>query len=560
MIPLLVAVLSVTPQAVTTVTRANATSVTYESVPAEVVRISVHAWQDAASPSRVGGDVMRQGSAVTIRATPDHRTLVRLERADGAYLIDGPFWWPLRDAERPLDRRWRRTLAAAAPEPIAGATEFEWLSAGGEGTGEWPRCFQAGARSMSCWGAPVGDPGVLLCRAGGRVWWTVVSRGSTANLRSSRWGRLLVVTDSTGGPDGLRVKFARPVSSASQRGPGVRLDTAIVAGGQSTPLGASAAWLSGDDVPAGAWVEVRTMRAGPAYLSLQDVAEGSSSFALTMRLDETRALDGLVVGARAVPASGALVTVFRLIDPPRPLGDRAKDRPRRVLAAEAVADASGAFHVDGLGDADYEILGWHPQLGRASVSLPQTRGSLTVRLEAPGIVRGRVLAGGKPLGGVDVLSLPSPDAFKAADDLVDLKGGDTRTGADGRFAVMAAASGGGELRVGGGTWPVRRVPLPRQPAPLLDLGDIDLGSSIEISIVLDQESPCDVRATGPIGQSGLQVVTAARTGPGLFRMMLPEPGLWAFGLLCSGEDHPIVPALVQLGAANTGKELRFSVR
>ena len=78
--------------------------------------------------------------------------------------------------------------------------------------------------------------------------------------------------------------------------------------------------------------------------------------------------------------------------------------------------------------------------------------------------------------------------------------------------------------------------------------------------MLDQESPCDVRATGPIGQSGLQVVTAARTGPGLFRMMLPEPGVWAFGLLCGGEDHPIAPALVQLGPANAGKEVRFSVR
>ena len=322
------------------------------------------------------------------------------------------------------------------------------------------------------------------------------------------------MSDSTGGPDGLRVRFARPVSTSSQRGPGLRLDTAVVAGAQSTAVAPSVAWLSGDEVPPGAWVEVRTVRAGPAYLSLQEVAAGSSSLPLTIGLDEARGLDGRVVGARDAPANGALVTVFRLIDPPRPPGDMAKDKPRRVLVAEAAADAGGGFHVDGLGDADYEILAWHPQLGRASVSLPRTIGVLTVRLDAPGIVRGRVLAGGKPLGGVDVLSLPSPDAFKSADDFVDLKGGDTRTGADGRFVVMAAASGGGELRVGGGTWPVRRVPLPRQPAPLLDLGDIDLGSAIGIAIVLDQESPCDVRATGPIGQSGLQVVTAVRSGPG----------------------------------------------
>src|SRR5260370_31671240 len=40
------------------------------------------------------------------------------------------------------------------------------------------------------------------------------------------------------------------------------------------------------------------------------------------------------------------------------------------------------------------------------------------------------------------------------------------------------------------------IPLPRVPAPLLDLGDIQLGSPLEITIVLDQDTACDVRATG----------------------------------------------------------------
>src|SRR5205085_330497 len=81
-------------------------------------------------------------------------------------------------------------------------------------------------------------------------------------------------------------------------------------------------------------------------------------------------------------------------------------------------------------------------------------------------------------------------AFRAAEDPIDLKGGDARTGDDGRFAVMLPASGGGELRVGGGVFPIRRITLPRAVVPLLDLGDIDLGTPLEITIVLDQDSPC----------------------------------------------------------------------
>jgi hypothetical protein len=305
---------------------------------------------------------------------------------------------------------------------------------------------------------------------------------------------------------------------------------------------------------------VRASRAGPAYLSLQDVAEGPSSLPVVIRLEEPRAFDGLIVDGRDRRASGAIVTLFRLIDPPRPPGDASKEKPRRVLAGETIADGEGLFHIDDVGDAHYELLVWHPQLGKASLLLPREAGRLTIRLETPGIVRGRVIVAGKPRGGVDVISVPSPEAFSSADDLVDVKGGDARTGDDGRFAVMAAVNGGGELRVGGGILPVRRIPLPRLPAPLLELGDIDLGSPIEIAVVLDEDSPCDVRATGPIGQSGLQIVTATRTGPGLYSMVVPEPGTWTFGLLCGRVERSLAPALVRLSPATNGKAVRLSIR
>jgi hypothetical protein len=534
--------------------------VTYTDVPPEIVRVSVHGWQDAALPVRIGGDVDRQEGKLTIRAAPDRRVIVRLERADGAYLLDGPFWWPARDAQRALDRRWRRTLAVASSGPIAGAAEFEWLSAHGEPATEWPRCFQTGDRLWTCWGATTGDAGVLFCRAGTRVWWTAVARGAAPSLRSSTWGRLLIVPDVPNDPAGVRVTFAHPVLPSSLRIPGVRLETAVVPRTQATPVAPGVLWLAGDEVPARAWVEIRATQAGPVYVPLQDVADGSPSLPLTVHLNETLVVYGVAVGAREERGNSALITLFRLIDPLPSSSTRSREKPRRVLAAETIADRDGAFHLDGIGDADYEVVAWHPQLGRASILVPRTPGRLVIRLESPGTVRGRVVMAGKPLASADVISLPSPEAFSGADDLVDLKGGDTRTGEDGRFAVMLAAGGGGELRVGGGTLPIRRIPLPRAPVPLLDLGDIDLGSPLELAIVLDQDSACDLRATGPIGQSGLQIITGARTGPGLFRIVLPEAGLWAFELLCGKEERPLAQPTIQVTPASAGKEFRFAVR
>jgi hypothetical protein len=536
------------------------TAVTYSDVPTEIVRVSVYGWQDAASPVKIGGDVDRQERTVTIRALPDRRVLVRLERADGAYLLDGPFWWPPRDAERALDRRWRRTITAASSGPMPGVSEVEWLSASGARAVEWPRCFQAGDRLWTCWGANLGDAGVLFCRAEGRIWWTAVAHGAAPSLRSSTWGRLLIVPDLPNDPNGVSVIFAHPVLSSSLRTPGVRLETAVMPRTHATPVAPGVLWLAGDEVPARAWVEIRATQAGPVYVPLQEVADGSPSLPLTVHLDETHVVDGVAVGAREERGNSTLVTLFRLIDPLPSSSTPSREKPRRVLAGETIADRDGAFHLDGLGDADYEVLAWHPQLGRASILVPHTPGPLVIRLESPGTVRGRVVMAGKPLAQADVISLPSPEAFSSAADLVDLKGGDTRTGEDGRFAVMLAAGGGGELRVGGGTLPIRRIPLPRAPVPLLDLGDIELGSPLELAIVLDQDSACDLRATGPIGQSGLQIITGARTGPGLFRIVLPEAGLWAFELLCGKEERPLAPPTVLLTPASAGKEFRFAVR
>jgi hypothetical protein len=126
--------------------------------------------------------------------------------------------------------------------------------------------------------------------------------------------------------------------------------------------------------------------------------------------------------------------------------------------------------------------------------------------------------------------------------------------------VSLAPGGGGEVRIGGAGYPIRRFPLPRTPVPVVDLGDIDLGASILVTVVLDRDPGCDIRATGPVGRSGLQVIGGTRGGPGLFTIAFPEEGMWEVHLLCGRDEHALVPSFVSITQANAGKEVRMAIR
>jgi hypothetical protein len=67
-----------------------------------------------------------------------------------------------------------------------------------------------------------------------------------------------------------------------------------------------------------------------------------------------------------------------------------------------------------------------------------------------------------------------------------------------------------------------------------------------VSIVLNEDPGCDVRAAGPIGRSGLRIVTAVRTAPGVFSLTLLEEGSWEFGLLCGRDERPLAPSVVRI--------------
>jgi hypothetical protein len=533
-------------------------AVAYQHVPPTVSSVHVLVWQDGRTPTEQStGAVSRESDVATIACNAGDEVVVAFGRSDEAYLLDGPFVCPATPTSRRLDGIWRRTLRVRAPPESDPPADVSWIAVTRNPQDSWPRCVWRGS-TAECWGTAADARGVLLFTAGGRTWWTVVADvAAVLDFQQSAWARLIVVSDADARGK-VVVTLAHPVVSPERRG-AVRLETAGVRGAHVVALGSGASWIYGADVPASAWIEVRAARAGPKYLPLEEVALAPASLSLWVTLDDERTLDGVTRGAQGAVAAGALVTIFRLIDPLATRSD-SRDKPRRVLAAERVADASGQFHFDGLGDADYEIVAWHPQLGRGIAAVGRGDTSINVRLDSAGQVRGRVMSGSKPVAGVDVISLPDPQAYAQAADLTDVKGGDGRTGVDGRFVVSLAPGGGGEVRVGGGSHPIRRFPLPRAPMSVVDLGDIDLGAAIDVSIALDRDSDCDIRATGPIGRSGLQVIGGTRAGPGLFRVRFPEEGSWEVHLSCGRDERALVPSVLPITQANNGKEVRLLVR
>jgi len=527
-------------------------AVTYDRVPAEVVRIQVYDWREESIPLETPAAVDRAGDVVSILGRSGANVIVVFARADGAYLIDGPFRWPDTVTRRVLDPRWRRSITVDASGIAADEHTIRWLSAEAEADA-WTRCVGEAVR-VTCWGVRVGAVGVAYFESQGRLWSAVV--GGQTRFRSSAWGRLLIVRGPS--PDAnARVRLRHPVASA-QRSRSVRLETQDVGQAASVPVGKSAIWIAGNDIPDDAWVEVQVVGSGPVYLPMRDVAEGPASLPVHVAVPDSRAIDGAVSGRGDVPAAGSVVTLFRQFQE-RPTTTRDRDPPRRVFVAEKTTDAGGAFRFEQLGEADYEIVAWHPQFGRASIAVTPGRDRVHIHLQSAGVVRGRVLSGGRPVEGVDVIGVPDQEAARNAADLLDLKGGDARTGRDGRFTVFLA-SAGGELRLGGGRFPVRRMALPRGTDLSLDLGDIELGAPIAISVVLDDDPACSVRAAGPAGRTGLQVVRGNRVAPGLHTVIIPEPGVWEFGLSCGQQEHALSPGVMEILPAMSGKEVRFTVR
>ncbi|HEY3883997.1 MAG TPA: hypothetical protein VGL62_02225 [Vicinamibacterales bacterium] len=532
--------------------------VDYRDLPHEVLTATIYVWTGSA-PGRVALSLaVHDNRTAALEFAPGRAAVVIFARANGDYLIDGPFVWPDHNSDRLPDPLWRRTLHGSTAPDLRTEPALDWRPRADGLSDPWPQCRWTSAAAWECWGTPAGSDALLIANRPGTVSWLEIRASIPGQWCTSEWGRFIDLI----GPDGeqpvhAHVEIARAAAPPSYRSRSIRLESVSVPWIETREFPPSGVWIAGERPSGAAWAAFSADNAAPRYVALDDLASGAATVPEKIRFDAERPLDGTVLGA-AQPASGAILTLFRLIDPlPSPEDPQ---KPRRVFAAETTAQEDGTFRFQSLGNGNYELVAWHPELGRASIFLQPAEQHVAVSLELAGMVRGRVLIGGKPAAGVDVFSVPDPAAYSNSDDPVTIKGGDGQTGADGRFTVSLAPSGGGELRVGGGAYSTRRVPLPSTPMPVVDLGDIELGAPLVISVVLDQDSACGVLATGPVGRLGLQIVRGVRTGPGLYRVTIAEEGEWEFGLDCAGTITPLSPSTMTVTQDLNGKEVRFEVR
>jgi hypothetical protein len=185
--------------------------------------------------------------------------------------------------------------------------------------------------------------------------------------------------------------------------------------------------------------------------------------------------------------------------------------------------------------------------------------SITLRPSPTAV--GRVVRDGVPVPRILVRVVPDLSQFAEAEDVTLLRGGEATTDEDGRFVVGVPTSGG-EVRVGDETSGMRRIPVASaQPLPArIDLGTIDLPHTRSVLIAMEAADGCELLFTGPAGRAGLTIARAARIGPAMFKVEVPEPGRWTVVGVCRGHERAVVPGTVEVAASDAEITIRLAWR
>lgn len=501
---------------------------------------------------------------MTMRGTIGSATLIVIRSVDRAgYIVVGPMRWPDQPRTYPMPTEWRRTVRGRFSGDSSGS--LTWVSAEREPRGPWPMCSWIDRDDWECIGVPLADAGAVLITTPGKVLYAM----ATGSLSSSgvelvpsgeaAWGRLVVVDPVPGveKADEPVWLLARRLHMARARPKSVRLETEAENGISIDRIGPRAFWVSGNGGQIDAWVEATGKSIAPSRIEIQDLLSAPPEILFRVGAQRAQSIAGRVTVGSGEAAPHAVVALYRL-ERDRLSGDT--HAARRVVVEEVTSDQEGVFRFDHLALEPYEIVAMHAALGRGERRAEANGQDIEVRLRRPSRAVGRVLRNGVPAAAVRVMVVPDLAQFAASADITELRGGETETDEDGRFSVLLAMRGSGELRAGDERAGVRRIPLgPAESLPgIVDVGTLELAPLPALTLVLEGAGACELLLTGPAGRTGMTLVRPTRIGPAMFQATAPEPGAWHVVGVCGGRERAVVPSTIDVTAATHERSVRLT--
>ncbi len=287
-----------------------------------------------------------------------------LIRATGhpGYILDGPFRWPPRSATYIIRTDWRKTIRGNFAGPHG---SLAWVSADAAAvTGA--ACEWIDKAAWECVGVPLDAVGVVVMNTTGEVMCGMPTRivsasgVDVARTRTTAWGRMMVVQAGTAPRSSdIETTVKRLRSPPSSGRAEVVSDTRI----HVHPVGDGVAWISGSEVPADGWIEIKASGRATERIETREVAAVPADLPLYVQLQPAVALSGRVKNTAGEPASYAVLTLYRSS---RTAGGRHPSQAPSLVVSATHADSQGAFRFADLGIEAYEVVATHPVFGSST--------------------------------------------------------------------------------------------------------------------------------------------------------------------------------------------------
>lgn len=437
-----------------------------------------------------------------------------------------------------IDSQWLRTVDA----PPSGG-EVRWLGANGNDDVE---CVALADRSR-CWFVPAASAGAIVSHSASRLLFALVPPGElqwAGAWRTAVWARLVRVR----APSEVVTADIISLHASLKHGSGRMREARPASGVAISRLAPAAFWLAGTIAPE-SYLELRSDGAATTRVPLATISSPDAA-AIDVALVHHVVITGEVRGPGSI-AEGATVMIARILDTPGSAKVPDRERPLERVA-ETVVGPSGEFRFESLGAGQYELLAVHPSRGRASAIVsPPAHTRLLLRPRAT--IRGQVLRNGIPVRGAVVRALPSIDAVTAARNPAALGAEAVRSGATGRFEVIAPDEGRVTLSISAEEGAFRlELGAAESLAEVTDVGEVRLDDPLEVEIVVELPGGCDVRAAGPMGAVGLTAIRAAAIAQGRWVLRPPHAGRWLLAGVCQAHELALDPAVIQIPPARHG--------